>query len=326
MAATAGTLVISIDAELGWGFHDLDDRPVDRIAAARTGWRRLLSVLDAHRVPATWAVVGHLLLSACDRTHADHPAIDDWFAAERNGWRAHPEWRFAPDLVAAVATSRTDHEIAAHTFSHTPLADDRVTPAIARAELAANRRVAHARGIDLDSAVFPRNAIAHREALVDAGITCYRAGGPSRGRLRRTAAKLRDAATPRARLVEPCIDAYGLVTIPPSLYLFGFEGRPRQVANRLGVDPIVRQARHGIDRACREGAIFHVWLHPNNLQTAADVDRVRSIVAYAAARRDAGQLRIETMGTVAERVLAGEAASRPSADERAVPADPPLTD
>jgi len=297
-------VVFSIDAELGWGFHDLPEPPADRLAAARPGWNRLLDVLAEHEVPATWAVVGHLLLADCDGVHADHPSIEGWFERERTDWRDRPDLRFGPDLVTGIRDSPVDHEIACHTFSHVLFDDPRVTREIARAEIAAAVDVAAPYDIEYDSVVFPRNAVGHRDVLGEFGISTYRskAAEPD-GRFRRAAGKLASAALPRATLVEPTVDEYGLLDIPPSLFLFGFEGRPRRLAESVWGDPIVRQARHGIDRASQEDGVFHLWLHPNNVGTDRDARRVEAIVEYAAERRATTDLTIETMASVADRTL-----------------------
>jgi len=299
-----GSFVISIDAELGWGFHDLPDPPTDRLDAARSGWLTLLDVLDAHDVPATWAVVGHLMLETCDGVHADHPSIGGWFGRERGSWRDRPDLRFGTELVRAVLDSSTDHEIACHTFSHVLFDDPRVTREIAGAELRAAADAGRSLDVSYDSLVFPRNAVGHRDLLPSYGISCYR-GRPSEPsiRPRRIAGKILATIAPgRVDLVEPTVDEFGLVDVPPSLYLFGFEGTARTVAEALGVDPIVRQAKRGIDRASREDGVFHVWLHPNNVRTKRDVRRLREIVEHATRRRSETGLRIETMGDVASRI------------------------
>jgi hypothetical protein len=179
------------------------------------------------------------------------------------------------------------------------------TREVAAAEVAAAVGAADAEGFAYDSFVFPRNAVGYRDLLADHGFTCYRSRGLRvEGRVRRAAHKLRPAVDPgRVRLVSPTVDEYGLVDIPPSLFVFGFEGAPRRLAEAVWDDPVVRHAKHGIDRASRESGVFHLWLHPNNLRAERDVERVRRIVAYAADRRDSTPLSIETMGQVAERTL-----------------------
>lgn len=299
-----GSVVISIDAELGWGFHDLEEPPSSRMDAARSGWRTLLEVFDAHDVSATWAVVGHLFLETCDGVHANHPSIDGWFDRERESWTTRPDIRFGRDLVAATVDADVDHEIACHSFSHVLFDDTRFSPATIRAELEAATSAARAVGIEYDSFVFPRNALGHRDLLAAFGFTCYRGVGHGpRGKGRRTLKKLLAAARPEfVDVVTPTVDEYGLVDVPPSMYLYGFEGWPRRVLESVWVDPMLAAAKHGVDRASREDGVFHVWLHPNNIRTERDRRRLRAFVAYAAATRDRTDLRIETMRDVASRV------------------------
>ncbi len=300
-----GSIVFSVDAELGWGFHDQDDPPVGRVDAGRTGWRRLLDAFETHDVAATWAVVGHLLLEECDGVHADHPSADDWFARERAEWRSRPDLRFGVDLVEAVVEADTGHEIGCHSFSHALFDDSRVSRQIARSELEAAIEVAQPYGIEYESFVFPRNEVGYRDLLAETGFSCYRGemNAPKSGP-RRMAEKLLSTADPgRIDLVEPTVDEYGLVNVPASLFLFGFEGLPRTAIETFGADPIVRQATNAIDRAARHDGVFHAWLHPNNIRTERDVRRIRSIIEYAASKRDTTDLKIETMAEVAERTV-----------------------
>jgi peptidoglycan/xylan/chitin deacetylase (PgdA/CDA1 family) len=300
-----GSVVFSVDAELGWGFSDFDQPPASRIDGAREGWRTLLAAFESNDVPATWAVVGHLFLDSCDGRHADHPSIPGWFDRERGAWNTRPDLRFGRDLITEVTSSPVSHDIACHSFSHVLFGDPETTHEIAYAELAAAVDAAAAAGIEFESFVFPRNSVGHRELLSEFGFRCYRgARSEPAGRLQRTVHKLRMAArTSAVGLETPTIDEYGLVNVPPSLYLFGFEGWPRGILTALWDDPVVSIAKRGIDRACNEDGLFHLWLHPNNILGESDRTRVGRIVEYAAAKRDTTDLRIETMADVAARVL-----------------------
>jgi len=301
-----GSLVVSVDAELGWGFADHDEPPTARVDAARDAWRFLLDLFQTHDLPATWAVVGHLFLEDCDGVHADHPAPEGWFARERSHWRSRPGVRFGPNLVQATLSSPVDHEVACHSFSHVLFDDPDLTREMARAEVRAAIDAAADHGVDFESFVFPRNRVGHRDVLAEFDFSCYRGRGTATGgRVRRTARKLGSVIDPdRVDLVRPTVDEYGLVDVGPSLFLFGFEGWARSVTERAWCDPIVRQATRGIDRASREDAVCHLWLHPNNVRSERDRRRMREVVAHAATRRDEGELRIETMAEVADRVRA----------------------
>ena len=59
-----GTMVLSLDLELSWGRFDAV--PVEVLGAEslaeRQQIKRFLALLDRYEMPATWAMVGHLML------------------------------------------------------------------------------------------------------------------------------------------------------------------------------------------------------------------------------------------------------------------------
>ena len=303
-----GTVTLSVDAELGWGWHDLDSPPRDRIEAARPGWKRLQDLLSEFSVPATWAIVGHLLLDDCDGRHQSHPAGDDWFERETGEWQDRPDLRFGCELVEDLQTARVDHDIGCHTFSHVPLWNDKTNRETARAELERSVETAAAHGLSMESFVYPRNRVGHRDLLAEYGFTTYRGNQPKtwvdENETLGKVAKLVRGTVPGTRppVVEPTIDEYGLVNIPASLYLFGFEGQARSVAEAVYADPIVLKARRGIDAAADSSGVFHMWLHPNNLVDERDFTRMRAILSYVDDRRRAGDVTVATMATVADEV------------------------
>jgi len=299
VVVAVSSVVISVDAELGWGFHDLDELPVDRVEAGRDGWRYLLDLFDQYQVPATWAVVGHLFLDDCDSVHPGHPTPSDWFTHEREQWQSRRDLRFGGELIDTLVTADVDHDIASHTFSHILFDREWASPEVVQAELDAAIEAGQQFDIDYDSFVYPRNIVGHRELLAENDFVAYRGSMPSgAGWAFSRLASLVDSE--QTRLVEPYVDEYGLVDVPPSLYLFDIKGKARTVIE-TAADPIVRITTNGIDRAIREGGVFHLWLHPNDLQTARDVDRIRRILEYIDQRRDSG-LTVETMADVASRV------------------------
>lgn len=303
-----GSVVISVDAELGWGFHDVSV-PTERLEAARVGWKRLAGLCSEYHIPATWAIVGHLFLEECDGRHADHPRSPEWFAREREAWADRPSLRFGPHLIADVANDPVGHEIGCHTFSHVLFGDPETTKEVARAELEASLAAARETDHSLRSFVFPRNSVGHRDVLAEYDFDCYRGAAPVR---RTPLEKLRTALLGEhdPTLVTPTIDEYGLVDVPASLYLFSFEGRTRQLVTRLFEDPVVTHAKRGIDRAARTDGVFHMWLHPNNLVGRPEIARMRKIFEHLDRRRD--EVRIETMGEVASRVRDGDGPPSPS--------------
>jgi peptidoglycan/xylan/chitin deacetylase (PgdA/CDA1 family) len=303
-----GSVVLSLDAELGWGFHDLESPPTARVERARAGWERLIECFEAFEIPATWAVVGHLFLENCDGEHASHPAPEGWFDAERGRWRSRPDLRFADGLLDRLQESSVAHEIGSHSFSHVVFGDRRTSRTLAAAEIDACIELARERDLSLSSFVYPRNSVRHRDVLAEGGFACYRGPAPVRGLddlpAGRPLRKIREATTGGPPLVEPRYDEFGLVNVPASLYLFGFEGIGRSIAESVWADPVVCGAKRGINAAARaeEGEVFHMWLHPNNLLASRDVRRMEAIFTYLDRARAADTVSIETMDEVAQQV------------------------
>jgi peptidoglycan/xylan/chitin deacetylase (PgdA/CDA1 family) len=301
-----GEVVISIDAELAWGYHDLETVP-DRIDDAREGWQATLRLLEKHDVPATWAIVGHLFLDECDGRHAEHPLSPGWFSCVSGPATPDDDWH-ALDLIGAVQSAEQDHEIGSHNFSHVVM-NDGVDRSVADAEIADSVAAARRFGIELESFVYPRNRVAHRDVLAERGFSCYRGPRPRRwyeDTAVRPLMKLADWSPVgfEPPIVTPTIDEHGLVDVPASLYLFSFEGGARRAAKRLGYPPVVSVAKRGIDEAVEADGVFHMWFHPHNLLQPDGTERLDAILEHLDRRRKETDLTVRTMGEVADDVLA----------------------
>ena len=305
-----GTVVISLDAELALGYHDLADSPT-RIRAARSGWVAALELFDQYEVPATWGVVGHLLLRECDGRHADHPLGPEWFDDDPGGTVDEEDLWFAPDLVEAIVDRPTDHEIACHSFSHVEFGRSETTREVADAEVRACIRAAERHGIDLDSFIFPRNRVGHLDVLADHGFTCYRGTQPTVGYADsrfRAVAKLADwyFGGESPPIVTPTVDEHGMVDVPASMFLYSFEGLPRQLLNPVFEQPVVTVARRGVDRVCDDDGVFHMWFHPHDLLRPEGIERMAAILSYVEERRAEGRIEVETMRQVAAKTVEEE--------------------
>ncbi|WP_123533264.1 polysaccharide deacetylase family protein [Halosimplex salinum] len=294
-----GSVVLSIDAELGWGFVDYETPPEDRVASGRSGWQTLCRLLDERDLRATWAVVGHLLHDACDGRHLDHPIGSDWFAPERGAWADRRDVTCAPDLVERVRASGPDHDIGCHTYSHVEFGDPGTTRDTAAAELERARGVMDAFGLDPRSFVFPRNNVGHVDLLSEYGFESYRGQRPVPRRS--LTEKLRTVAYGGGHppLVTPQIHDSGLVNIPASLFLYSFEGVALRAARHAVGDPVVKLVERGLDAAAEEDGVLHLWLHPNNLVGEPERQRIESVLRAIDARRD--EVPVETMADVARR-------------------------
>jgi hypothetical protein len=306
-----GTIVLSLDTELAWGSFD-KRFGLELVRAAtwenREGIPRLLELLCRHRISATWAFVGHATLEHCSGHPELEPVNYDWYPGDwfqhdpaSDEWR-HPEW-YARSCFLKVLRAPYPQEIGFHSFSHVIFGNPRTPRKRAIQEFAACQRIAREFGIQGDAFVFPRNRAGFLDELREAGFCTFRAPDMARLHTRSGAASkvlgvLADffALTPLAS--APYLD-HGLVALPGSLMLRAMDGWRRLIPLRSRRARIVK----GIDRCIREGAIFHLWLHPINLyyQQQAIFELLEECLRRVSLLRDRGNLCVATMGEVAQK-------------------------
>jgi len=189
-----------------------------------------------------------------------------------------------PDLVTDLLQSDADHEFASHSFSHALFGRPETDREFAVAELERSREIAADWNESIDSFVYPRNDIGHREVLAEQGVSAYRGRSPTRDGVR----GIFDSTiqgTGRCWSNRPSTST-GWSTCRRRCSSSG--SRPaRTVAESIWTDPMVELARSGIDEAARTDGLFHMWLHPNNLTHERDDRRMRAILSpRASADRD----------------------------------------
>ena len=303
-----GVAVVSIDTELAWGEAHYRDGPARDYSNERPVIGEILDVLARHEIPATWAIVGHLLLDRCEpaggRPHPDvvRPVYSwlsgDWFDVDPCSTRAAAPAFYGRDIVDAIRSSPVRHEIGCHSFSHLIAGDAGCGEDAFGSDLAACRRLAAAAGLDLRSFVYPRNAIGHVDRLRDHGFVCYRgsAAAWSGGRVLRVADRVRPLGRSAARPERHPSGVWNL----PQTYLFA----PATRARRVPVGLWTRRPLARMRLAARERSLFHLWFHPYNVTAAPDraLTALDAICREAARLRDAGRLDVLTMGQLADRL------------------------
>jgi peptidoglycan/xylan/chitin deacetylase (PgdA/CDA1 family) len=333
-------MVVSIDVELSWGRFDVLPMTILDAEAQeeRTLITRLLALLDRYDIPATWAMVGHLMLERCarDPNGQAHPEVQprpsfpwlphDWYHFDPcTSAESAPGW-YAPDVLRLVKAARTRHEIASHSFAHIYYGDPACRPEVAEADLRAALKTAARKGIALKSFVFPRNRVGHLEALRKAGILAFRGMHPFE----------EQHPSPFMKLVLKPISAMGqLLGLPPTPVqaeevlpgLWDLPGnhyfRARTGLRRIlppGTEAL--RGKRGIDQAVRSGELYHAWFHPYNLQQNPQemFHNLEKVFAHAARMRDRELLDILTMGDYAERLELSKASTDPSSAQAAVAA------
>ncbi len=300
-----GAFVISIDTEMAWGLNHRRSETY-RYDREREDLDRLLDLFDRHDVPATWAIVGHLMLDGCAPVDGvKHPEIvrpaydwyqGDWFDDDPCTTATEAPLWYAPELVGKITDRPAAHEIATHGFSHIVAGDPGCSRETFDSEIVAAKAAAEARGITLRSIVHPRNRIGHLDVLRDHGIVAYRGkrqvepGGSAIDRVV-------DRTIGSERTVVRPIAEDGLWNLPATI-MFDVDARPRTW------QLWIRQVERRLDQAVRARSLFHLWFHPHNLRDhpEAAFRALDRICAAAARHRSAGRLDTVTMGGLTDRL------------------------
>ena len=315
---TQPTVVISLDLELTWGLFDLYFND-DLLKMARwthdIGTRNLLNHLTANGLSATWAVVGAMMrpslpdISGLPEVNFPHFS-KPWFSyVPKDGNElTHPEW-FGACLVKMIKNAKPEQEIGFHSFSHVPFGFRGMTRERAIAEYHYCAQIASELGIPTKSFVFPRNSVAYLRELRDAGFMCYR--DVDKLTIRFANDKLTalymiwaDFVGLSPHIVEASVKE-GLVSIPGSLAVRFEAGWRKYIPDSSRL----RRLRKGLERVRRNGGVFHVWFHPENLY--AEWPRLENVVGRFLEELGAqvrnGDLRCLTMGQLAREFLAKSA-------------------
>ena len=328
MAHRHGTMVLSLDLELAWG--QFDKLPVSTLETQsveeRKQIKRLLALLDSYGIPATWAVVGHLMLDSCSRgcdgqAHSDVSphAQYSWFPVDWYDFDpctsalSAPAW-YAPDIVEWIRQARVRHEIGSHSFGHIYYGDHECTASVALADLKAAAEAAARKGFALRSFVFPRNQVGHLEVLKSFGFSSFRGAEPplvrcGKGVLQKAVHFLDQLFALRPRAVQAEEVLPGLWNIPGNHFYMSRDG----IRKYIPIASRVRKGKRGVDQAVKTGQLYHLWFHPFNLNTDSDemLSGLEQILSYASRMRAQGLLDILTMDEYARR-LAREKKESPS--------------
>lgn len=223
-----GTVVVSLDFELGWGhrrtrpeyvrkLREDPDATIDRI-------RELIDLFEEYEIPATWAVVGELV------TEGDDPLFHN------------------PDLFEYLLDSDVDHEIGLHSHSHRDF--DSLSEAEAREDLEAGVSALAEWGIEPESFVFPRNRIGHVELLREYGFRYYRTDSQD-SKFDKLKALISPQGTSLSIKDETPLDVSGT--------MFLAAHHPEQFVRW--------KVKWDLKRAALSGGLVHYWLHPHNVAT-----------------------------------------------------------
>jgi hypothetical protein len=269
----------------------------------------VLDALDEFGIVGTWAFVGHLFFAQCEPCticpildwQQKYPSFSDIYQS------AHPLW-YGADLLASVRSRPTPHEIAFHGYTHSVFDEAQMTTANATTEIQEWQRLGKRHAITPRSVVFPRNKVGHLDLLRQAGFTSYRGEErlpavctlPVIGRFfRRFYYTVAAVHTPP--VYEGRVDQSGLVNLPASRWIFGFNRRADWLLDHAGLHQLrIHKMAAAIPQAAQQHKIVHFWAHPYEFRTRRDVDKLRYLLERAAIEIDKGHLQSVGMATLAD--------------------------
>ncbi len=284
-----GCVVFSVDFELAWAWRyarKLNKSPIEIGLLERAQVPSIVAKMKEHRIPATWATVGHLFLDRCSRGEGGlaHPNLprppyfrSEYWEFTAGDWLQHdpctqvatdPEW-YAPDLVEMILKSDPGHEVACHGFSHLGFGSY-CPPDVATAEVDACLEAARRFGIRPTTWVFPGNHQGHFDILVSKGFRVVRA-----------------FPEPDAQISLPVRRKDGLWGVHESSAV-DLEGAGWDFAERL------RRLKGIVDKAAETKLAAHFWFHPS-LPSDQMSELLFPLFQYCARRREEGAIDILTM-------------------------------
>jgi hypothetical protein len=304
-----GYFLFSLDTELAWGHFDRFRPGLFSADGSRErhAIQRLLALCDEFGITATWAVVGQLFN---DR----YPDVDTYPAAWRGRYpvfeqlyqQGHPLLH-GRDVIEMLLGHADRHEIAFHGFTHRVFDEREMSAEAAEGEISAWLQAARDRVAAPKTVVFPRNRVGHLPVFRAAGFTCYRGvevrarihAVPVLGKAFRRFEDLSSLVVPQP-FDRPEPDHSGLVNLPASRWLFGFNRRADRLIDRLALSTLrMRRVAAGIHQAAAEGKIIHLWAHPYEFQTDADFQKLRYLFSSYALEAARGRMQSVSMAWLA---------------------------
>lgn len=287
---------ISLDMELALGFilypkHKYLAPLRNDPQKGRGAVDLLLKLFEKYKVPATWAIVGHLFLGLGEGKELVHRELPQF----TEGWL---DWDFysslkddplyyGNDIVEAILTSPVKHEIGTHGFFHIPFS--LCSHEVAEAEVEMGAEGARKFGVDPKSFVFPENKIGHIDVLKEKGFQIYRGKNLARwNENQRFLIRKFNGAIDKL-VAPPVLPLYrdGIWEIPSSMLFCDL-----QVPLSL-----LPRAELGLSRAIRANKVFHISLHPWDLllcrSLAKDLEKFFALISQ---RRAKGEIQVMRMG------------------------------
>lgn len=281
-----GNFIISLDFEIYWGVHDAVplENYSDNLLGVRKAIPALLQLFNKYDINATFATVGLLFFKSKEELLQNLPSkkpqykqsiLSPYFSqvALTGKDEENDPFHFGISLINEIQAA--GQEIGCHTFSHYYCLEEGQTEEDFIADLVSAKKIAHKRGIELKSFVFPRNQCneTYLHICKQEGITSFR--GNERSALFSSKTMGKEAFRRPFRLADSYINLSGhncyseaemkkgdLINIPSSRFL-----RPYSTKLALLDNLKLKRITNSMTYAAKNRLTYHLWWHPHNFGT-----------------------------------------------------------
>lgn len=302
-SSKTGIFCTSFDVELAWGFIDHSyayPRLESIIRKGRECFFRLVALHEELSVPATWALVGHLLHDSCEEGkphgHMPRPTSrwDRFSLCPCKDGAHHPLWH-ACDFAERLRKKTDLHDIACHTYSHLQYGQPEVTADIVEADLTAFFEAFESLNIRKPvSIIFPRHSWGHLQLVLNYGLQVSRLYGkiPRQPQQFSFWPTLKRRLSLLGILPLPVVEPYwlhGLLIVPASMCWPLRTG----IAGKIPVTLLIRHSKNAIMQAVRTGKIVHFWSHEYNfaVDTGLYLNAYKDLLTFVKGLESKGDIR-----------------------------------
>ena len=293
--------IFSLDLELIWGAINPPDYNL-LVLLKKAGSTKLrscihflLKLFERYDIPVTWATVGHIFLEHSLNWEENFNILLDDFSSNKylftNLLKEDPLLFYGRDIIEEIISTRTNHEIGYHSFSH-PIFT-KINRETAEMEIKKGVELAKKLGINLHSFVFPRNEVAYVDLLKKYGFKIYRGKSIKRYKLKKSFLRQKVNSIIDKIVASPVlpIRQNGIWCIPSSICFYD---------PKVPISLLFR-SKIGLKWSIKSKKVFHIFMHPWNLLCYKSLQRDLTIfLNWLSKEKDKRKIKVMTMSNFAE--------------------------
>ncbi|TKX85369.1 polysaccharide deacetylase [Halorubrum sp. SS5] len=304
------TITLSLEIELGWGFHDKSygtELFSEQCTVEHRTLDRLLDVCDRTGVPISFDIVGFLLNSPGYGAEPS-PHSGDWWPSEIGGTSEDPLY-YAPSVVDRIRSASVDHEICTHTYTHIPCAE--FSDEILNWELERASEIHQDHSLQPPTSIVPpRHSPPSRAILDQNGIDCVRVAAvepPESNISSFTYYLTRSHPIQKPEMVNNVLETYtSMNTSLTAPYLQNGQKSPhpafRMIPRRVRKRIHRRYLSQAIERAVEKDSYTHLWSHLFNISNDIQFPIVTEFLTELEERQRRGEIEISKMTDLVDTV------------------------